>query len=184
VPRELQKDVEASSKIARIGAVFGQHREVFLELSTSADVQLQGGKVNCCVWLAIWGPLGCGILEAVKGASGYSDSLAACLRVDFDGPVWVTLWSHVARKNDVCFISAYAELQRKTKMLKAAALIFGTSSFSMRGFAPHSFCTHGLKVALLTEFPRLLGFHLWSLALFVAPVTPVTLYLLKTGMIF
>jgi hypothetical protein len=80
--------------------------------------------------------------------------------------------------------SAYAELQRKTKMLKAAALIFGTSSFSMRGFAPHSFCTHGLKVALLTGFPRLLGFHLWSLALFVAPVTPVTLYLLKTGMIF
>lgn len=44
--RELQKDVEVSSKIARIGAVFGQHREVFLELSTSTDVQVQGrGKL-------------------------------------------------------------------------------------------------------------------------------------------
>lgn len=101
--RELQKDVEVSSKIARIGAVFGQHRQVFLEPSTSTDVQVQG-EVNCCVWLAIRGPLGCGILEAVKGASGYSDSPAACLRVDFDGPVRVTLRSHVARKNDVCFI--------------------------------------------------------------------------------
>ena len=38
--RELPRDVEASSKIARIGAVFGQHREVFLEL-----VQVQGRKV-------------------------------------------------------------------------------------------------------------------------------------------
>ena len=44
--RELQKDVEASSKIARIGAMFGQHREVSSELFTSVDVQAQGkGKL-------------------------------------------------------------------------------------------------------------------------------------------
>ena len=122
--RELPKDVEASSKIARIGAVFGQHREVFLGLSTSTDVQVQGRKVNCCVWLAIWGPLGCGILEAVKGASGYSDSPAACLRVDFDGPVRVTLWSHVARKNDVCFIFCLCGAAAKDEDVEGGGLDF------------------------------------------------------------
>lgn len=51
--RELQKDVEVSSRISRVGAVFGQHRKIFLD-STSADVQVQGRKVNCCDRLSGW----------------------------------------------------------------------------------------------------------------------------------
>ena len=87
----------------------------------------------------------------------------------------------MARKNDVCFIFCLCGAAAKDEDVEGGGLDFRNVVIFDAGTCATQLLHPRIKGGIVDG---ILGFHLWSLALFVAPVTPATLYLLKTGTIF